>query len=178
MRIKVSMRYLIKLFNLENYGVRVIFSEILSSDCVNELENRFENLEELAEASDKELLAIPGIGEKRVKEIRETLTNFFKKYIERDFVTGMPEEVPPTKRVKCSILMEDAQLYSCTIEQLNEAIKQLSKKERKLLKMSYGLNKKSKIYTATEISKKLEIPVSELDEYKIKVLDHLCNIVG
>lgn len=176
MRIKVPMRYMNKHFGVEKTEIRVLFSELLGSDVLNALENRFKNLGQLAEASDDEMLAIPGITEKTLKDIKEELYNYFKNLTKKDELTKMPEGISPVRRLAYANLIEEAKLFSCSIKRIDKSIEKLPKTERKFIKMSFGLNKSGCRKTQKEISEKLDIPVCEFDEYRVKVLKHLCDI--
>lgn len=176
MRIKVPMRYMNKHFGVEKTGVRMLFSELLGSDVLNALECNFKNLEHLAEASDSDILAIPGMTEQMLKDMKEVLYGYFKELTKKDELAGMHDELSPKSRLAYAELINEAQLYSCSIKKINKSINKLPKKERRYIKMFYGLNKKWHKKTLKEISEKLDIPVCELDDYKVRVLGHLCNI--
>lgn len=176
MRTKIPMSYICKHFGVEKIQIRVIFSELLGSDVLNALEGRFKNLGQLAEASDKDLLAIPGIGEKTLKDIKEELYSYFRKLSQKDELTRMPEGISPARRLAYADLISEADLISCSIKKIDKCMKKLPKAEREFIKMSFGLNKSGHRKTLKEISNKLEIPVCELDEYRIKVLKNLCDI--
>ena len=176
MRIKVPMRYMNKHFGVEKTEIRMIFSEILGSDVLNALESNFKNLQQLADASDEDILAVPGMTDKMLKNMKEVLYGYFKELIKKDELAGMHNELSPKSRLAYAELIDAAQLYSCSIKKINKAIKKLPKKERRYIKMSYGLNQKWHKKTLKEISEKLDIPVCELDDYKVRVLGHLCNI--
>lgn len=175
MRIKMSGPYICKHFGVEKVLIRVIFSELLGSDVLNALESRFKNLGQLANASDKELLSIPGIGEKTLKDIKEELNSYFGRMSQNDELTQMPKGISPAKRLAYANLIIEANLISCSIKKIKKCLNKLPEAERKFIKMEFGLNKKGRRKTAKEISQKLGIPVCELDEYKIKVLNHLCE---
>ncbi len=176
MRIKTPMRYMNKHFGVEKIEIRVLFSELLGSDVLNALENRFKNLGQLAEASDKDLLAIPGISEKTLKDIKEVLYDYFKCLTQKDELTKMPVGISPAKRLAYADLISEAELLSLSIKKIDKSMERLPKAERRFIKMSFGLNKTGRRSTQKEISQKLGIPVCELDEYRIKVLRHLCDI--
>ena len=64
MRIKVSLRYLNRLFNVGHIKVHDVFSDTLAPETMEALSEKFHTLSEFAEATDKELMAIPGVSEK------------------------------------------------------------------------------------------------------------------
>ena len=175
MRTKTPTGYLCKHFGVEKNPIRLIFSELLGSDVINALEGRFKNLGQLADASDKDILSIPGIGEKTLKDIKEELDGYFKKLCQKDELTKMPTDVSPARRLAYADLINEADLVSCTIKKIDKCLNKLPKDERKYIKMSFGL-KSGHRKTLKEISNELEIPVCELDEYRVKVLKHLCDI--
>lgn len=174
MKVRISIRYFIKLFDLEKIEVRSIFFGVLGSEILAKLDEKYPTLGDFAEVSDDELLQIPGIGEARVKEIKSTLNAFIKRYVEKDLITGMPENIPPKRRIGYANLIEEGELYTRTIEEIDTALNALPKKQRKFLKMCFGLKNK---HSAKEISKKLEIPVSEFDEFKTKALEALRDVI-
>ena len=176
MRIKVPMRYMTEHFGVEKTEIRMLFSELLGSDVLNALESRFKNLEQLADASDADILAIPGITEKMLKDMKEVLYGYFKDLTKKDELTKMPKNISPKRRLAYAELMETAQLISCSIKKIDKAISKLPKSERHYIKMAFGLNKQCQKRTLKEISEKLGIPVCELDDYRVRVLGHLCDI--
>ena len=175
MRTKIPMSYMCNHFGVEKTQIRVIFSELLGSDVLNALEGRFKNLGQLAEASDKDILSIPGIGEKTLKDIKEEMYVYFKKLCQKDELTKMPANISPARRLAYADLINEANLVSCTIKKIDKCLNKLPKDERKYIKMSFGL-KSGHRKMLKEISNELEIPVCELDEYRVKVLKHLCDI--
>ena len=178
MRTKVPMRYMIKHFGEEKTDVRMIFSELLVSDVLNALESRFKNLEQLAEATDDDVLSVPGMTEQMLKDMKEVLYTYFKVLTKKDERTNMPKNISPKRRLAYADLMETAQLVSCSIKKIDKAISKLSKSERKYIKMAFGLNKQCQKKTLKEISEKLGIPVCELDDYRIRTLSHLSDKVN
>ena len=166
MRVKINMNYMARLFGIEDLQVRVIFSGLLSSDAVNALENRFATLADLSEASDSDLLMIPGITEEVVKSMRTVINNFFKTYVDKDLATKMPKDMSAKKRVIYGEIMKEAEIVS-SIKRLKKAIEKLPKRERKYVHLV--LKKK----TTREISEKLKIPSQDLGLYRIRVYAHL-----
>ena len=176
MRIKISMHYMCEYFGVEKMEIRLLFSELLGSDVLNSLETRFPNLGMLACATDEDLLSITGIGEKTLKDIKDVIGAFFKKLVLLDELTDMPKDIQASKRIRYGELIDSAELFSCSIKKIDKAIEKLPKKEAKYVKMAFGLDKKKRL-SPKQISEKLDIPLCEIDEYRIKVLRHLSDVI-
>ncbi|MBR2786982.1 MAG: hypothetical protein IKD76_05780 [Clostridia bacterium] len=175
MRIKVSLRYLNRLFNVGHIKVHDVFSDTLAPETMEALSEKFHTLSEFAEATDKELMAIPGVSEKTIKAMKESLSSFFKKYIVKDFIAGMPEDMAPSQRVAYAQLIEEAELYHSSVSNIKEAIRWLPEKEKKFIEMTFGL--KGSKASRTEIAQKLQIPDDKLPAYKKMVLKRLGILV-
>ena len=173
MKVKTSMSYLVKLFGVEKEEIRIIFSELLGSDVLNSLAARYQNLGQLSKATDEDILSVPGIGEKTLKQIKETLGVYFNDLSKKDELTGMPEDLTSHERKAYAELMFDADIVSSNCKKVKKALENLPSLERKFIKLYYGLNKYNAPFRYRQISVKLNVPMCELDDLSVKALGHL-----
>ena len=132
-------------------------------------------MSELAEATDRELKTIPGVGDKMIKPMKEALSLFFKDYVMQDIIAGMPEDWAPSQRIAYAALIEEAELYSYSLNEIRDAIMWLPEKERIFLEMNYGL--KGEKFSDLEIASKLHISGEKLKNYKTMIINHLVFVL-
>lgn len=172
MKIKVGMRFLNNLYKVGNVKTRMLMSGVLSSEQMEKFTDRFGTLDKLAEAKDSDIANVLGnsISEATLKEIRVTLDGYYANLIKLDFLTGMPSDVVPYKRINWGRLIEKSEMYGTPINGLQKALNKCSKKEKEFIRLRFGINKNQKVHSYAEISEKLDIPVKELDEFEVKAL--------
>lgn len=177
MKVKVGMRVLNSFYGVGGNKTRILFSEILGSDALSEFTEKYGTLERLAEARDADLLNMPGISDEVLAQIKSTVQAYYNRLIKWDTLTGMPEDVCPSERICWGKLMEASTIYGVSIKKLSNGLSKLSKKERKYLKLRFGLNEKRKFFSLARISKELDMPVSELDDFEVKSLNNFTQIM-
>ena len=174
------MRYMNEMYGVGKTETKTILLGLLGSDQLDLFVKRFKNLDQLAEAKDADILSIPGlnISETTVKAIKSTIDAFYDQFERWELLTGMPSDVVPMERVKYGKLIEATSTLGTTIDEMKESIKKLpTKAQRKFIKMRFGLNKEKKEYPYLKISEKLDIPVCELDEFEVRVLNNLTELI-
>ena len=179
MKTKRSMRYMNAMYGVGKTETQTILLGLLSSDQLDVFVKRFKNLDQLAEAKETDILSIPGlnISDATVKEIKSTMDAFYDQFEKWELLTGMPGNVVPMERVKYGKLIEASYAFGTSINEMKKAINKLSNVERKFIRLKFGINKDGKEYPYVKISEKLEIPVSELDEFEVKALNNLTEII-
>lgn len=178
MKEKISMRYLVKLFNLEKIPTKKIFENTtLPEEILGVLTEKYKTLGEFTEVENNQLLSIAGIGEARLKEIKSDVQLFFSKIIELDFITGMPVNKTPAQRLGYGCLIVECELYGISIKKIDKAIKKLSKKKRRFIKLYYGVDGCVKVRSMKKISTEMDISVSKLESLKFKSLTDLKKLL-
>lgn len=177
MKVKVGMRVLNTFYGVGKCKTRLLFSEILGHDTLTEFTEKYGTLEELAEAKDAELLNVPGISAEVLSQIKSTMQAYYNRLIKWDTLTGMPKDIAPVERVRWGKLMEASSVYGVSINKLGRGLNRLSKDEKKYIMMRFGLNEKRKIMSLAKISKELDIPVAELDDFEIKALNDFTQLM-
>ena len=177
MKVKVSMRVLNTFYGVGGNKTRILFSEILGHDTLTEFTEKYGTLETLAEAKDAELLNMPGISAEVLTQIKSTVQAYYNRLIKWDTLTGMPKDVYPAERVRWGRLMEASSIYGLSINKLAKGLNRLPKDERKYIELRFGINKKHKAMSLAKISKELDIPVSELDDFEVKALNDFTQLM-
>ena len=176
---KVSMRFLNSLFGVGNVKTRSLMCGVLSSEQMEKFTERFDTLDELAEAKDADIINLMGdaINTYTVKKIKKTMNEYYKQLECLYLLTGKTSEFLPNEKVAWGRLIEASCTYGTTINGLQKAINKCPNQVKKFLRLRYGINKHQKIYSYAEISKKIDVPICELDEFEIKALNTFTEIV-
>lgn len=186
MKVKTSIRLLNKLYGVGNVELRTLLSDQLSTEEITKVTNKYPTLDAIAEVKRDEIKVILNVTDDVVNIIKKAAEEFFNSIDRYDVITGMPDEISPAERVQWGKLIEASQTYGTDISTLKAAINKLSTpKEREYLKLKFGLKDYCcdssdgchKEYSDAEISEKLDIPVSEIDEYGVKVLNSFTNCI-
>ena len=177
MKVKVGMRVLNAYYGAGKHKTRILLSDILGHDALTEFTEKYGTLEALAEAKDEELLSMHGIGSEVLKKIKATVQAYYNRIIKWDTLTGMPKDINPVIRVRWGMLMEASSVYGVSINKLGRGLEKLPKNEKKYIKLRFGLNEKGKSVSLAKISKELNIPVSELEEFEIKALNDFTHLM-
>ncbi len=179
MRIKVSMRLLNSIYGVGNVKTRTIMCGVLSSEQMEKFTDRFSNLDKLAEAKDADIINVMGdvVNTTTLKRIKSVMEEYYTQLTYYDTLTGMPSEVLPVQRVAWGRLIDDTSTYGTSISGLQKAINKCPDKVKKFIRLRYGINKNQKNYSYAEISKKIDVPVCELDEFEVKALNTFTETV-
>lgn len=177
MKVKVGMRVLNAFYGVGKNKTRILFSEILGHDALTEFSEKYGTLEDLAEAKDTELLNMPGISKEVLAQIKATAQAYYNRLIKWDTLTGMPKDISPVERVRWGRIMEASSVYGLSINKLGRGLNRLPKDEKKYIMMRFGLNDKRKIMSLAKISKELDIPVSDLDDFEVKALNDFTQLM-
>lgn len=177
MKVKVGMRVFNTFYGVGGCKTRILLSEILGHDTLTDFTEKYGTLEMLAEAKDEELLNMPGISKEVLKQIKSTIQAYYNRLIKWDTLTGMPKDINPAIRIHWGKLIEASSVYGLSINKLARGLEHLPKDEKKYIKLRFGLNEKGKTFTLAKISKELDIPVSELDEFEVKALNDFTQLM-
>lgn len=179
MKVKISVRVLNGLYQVGDVETRNILSGYLSPEDISKLTAKYPTLNSMAELKTDDFKNILGVDDKTVKIIKKATEDYLANIAAYDFLTDMPDDVSPAERVKWGKLIDATQTYGTNISQLKKTLNSMAATERKYLELRFGISNCCEDFckecSDAEISEKLEIPVSELEEYGVKVLNAFTN---
>lgn len=169
MKVKVKLRPMVALFNLQNEPIRNVLEGTISEELLKSLEEKYPTLGEFQEAEKKNLVELTSAN--LYEEMKEKISEFLQNLLVYASYVTSAELVPLPMRVAYGKLAADAELFFMPIFQIQERLKRLTETERKFLEEYYGLsgNGSAEINVA-EIAKKFGIAVDDVSKYKKKVL--------
>ena len=169
MRIKVKLRPMVGLFNIQNEPIRNIFKGTLSEDLLKGLEEKYPTLGEYQEAEKKDIVELTSA--KLYEAMKESISEFIEELIIYATYVTSAELVPLPMRVAYGKLAADANLYFMSIFMMQERIQRMPENERKFIEAYYGLSGKGSA-TEAEIAEKFGITADNVSQYKEKLFSN------
>lgn len=166
MRIKVKLRPMVELFNIQNVPIRNVFKGTISEDLLKRLEEKYPTLGEYQEAEKKDIVELTSA--KLYEAMKELISQFIEELnIYATYVTNA-ELVPVPMRVAYGKLAADAKLYFLPIFKMQERLERIPENDKKFLEAYYGLSGKGAA-TEAEIAEKFGITAENISQYKEKI---------
>lgn len=169
MRIKVKLRPMVALFNLQNEPIRNVFEGTISEELLKGLEKKYPTLGEYQEAEKKDIVELTSA--KLYEAMKELISQFVDELIIYASYVTSAELVPVPMRVAYGKLAADANLFFTPIFKMQERLQRLPETERKFLEAYYGLSGKGAADEA-EITEKFGITADNISQYKEKLLSN------
>lgn len=178
MRVKVSLRVIVKALGLENVPVRDIFSNVkddkeLFASSIDLLEKAgYTTLKQFQEAGKSYLITVLGSYEMYAK-MKEALNDYIEALLIKATYVTEADDMVCSARAAFGELAEDAAVFFYPAQKIQDAISRLSNENQEFLKIYYGLNGTQKL-TENTIMKKFSFKnSSELEDYKEEVIKNL-----
>ena len=169
MKVKVKLRPMVALFNLQNEPIRKVLEGTIPEELLKRLEEKYPTLGEYQEAEKKDLVGLTSAN--LYEEMKEQISDYIQDLLVFASYVTNAELLPIPMRVAYGKLASDAELYFMPIFKLQERLERLSEKDKKFIEAYYGLSGKgSAEINKAEIAKQFGMTVDEVSKYRTEAL--------